>query len=441
MYALILLLAAALVGCSDPAPDAPAPTGGGGQGGGGSDTCDDLGATGDCRYQGLGGGCDGGEVCTVDLVEGCGDRRCCTLPLNCAPAIGGRPGGVRCDADDECAAGLCVRISGEGVCLRPCEATANEDSCPTGLQCATVALDDHRSVRTCIGADGGTFQPTRTVCRHDADCVEGRYCLVTGGEQLFFAGASGLCEPGARTPRAELLLCERDGPGDPPVVWDEYGTTGSRLCPESGICTDADVERDGPLDDCSIDRAAGAACRGHVCSIPCRADAECPTPFFCRRFEEDYYDSLDPDLELGFCLLASSALPEWPCWDELDCCVGGVTRSGSRCCDKEQGICTGPTYERTHCRLQFDQNGRWSSMCDVPLGLAANGAPCADHEACESKLCAPEGTCASPCSLAAGGPDTCAAIADGTQCCPTPIGEACVPACRSDCDTGPSCTR
>jgi len=441
-----LLFAAAA--CAAPSAEEPAPTpgGGGGGSGGAPASCVDLSGAGDCRYDGPGGGCVEDQVCSVAPGRSCGELACCTLPLACTmPAGGFRPGGFSCSEDDDCAGDLCVTVGGVGLCARACS-IAGGAGCPGGFACSVVSLDGARSVHACVGVDeGGAFEPEKSLCHHDRDCADGRYCQVQLGTRFYDGIAFGLCVPGARAQPGLSTACEAAGPlsiGEAPPGVSEpslgyRATLWSEACGESGLCHNACIDLDPEACNCRQPQDQ-AFCRGARCLPPCGVDTDCPSPFICGLVKRDEVSRLDPLLPVRVCTFPAFDSTNWGCFDETDCCRDGVQRHGGHCCNTNAGTgCLTPPPDRTHCRVEPGE-GRYLARCALPSGLQPPGGPCTAHADCESALCAPSGVCTSPCDPGAG--DRCGEILEGTQCCPLPVGDACIPACRSDCADGPGCT-
>ena len=424
--ALVVCLVAAA--CVQVEADEPEPSPGGGGGGG---ACEDLSSTDRCTAQ-VPGACPDGEVCTLARTSSCGAAPCCTLPLSCEPVAGVAPGGHRCEDDADCASGVCLPLADGGVCFRPCRPATAGSTCPEELGCVDVALSETKSVRACVGVEDGAPTAARSLCRKDRDCAAGRYCRVFGGGRFVEGGAYGVCVPGARGDEAGLL-CERDGPAAEPL---RVAADASELCPDGGLCHEACADLDVDLCNCGVQRSE-AACRGARCAKPCGSDAECPDRFVCRSPDLFRMTGPDPELVFQLCLMPDAIRTEWGCFDETDCCQNGVQRSGRPCCQSgQEGACEPDTLsETTHCRFEPDGT-RFLTRCREPSGLAPLGGPCTAGDGCESGVCAPDGTCASPCVP---GSDRCEELLPGSACCPTSAGDLCVPACRLDCATGPTC--
>ncbi len=431
--ALLLLAACAEEAAAPPPCEGPS-CGGGGSGGG--DPCPDLSARGACDGAGPNGGCAEGEACTVRSRACAGGGTCCTLAPSCEPDEGPRPGGFRCERDDDCASGLCHTTGGVGICLRPCTVSSASDSCPEGFTCRLVPLEGQKTVRACVGGTEAAPDAARTLCRASDDCGPGRACRVQRGEDMDVGLAFGACEPTATEADAGTPCEGPEGP-DGPVPSEVYEASAS--CAEGGLCNYACETTKLAACACSGAELAAGRCSGARCTKPCRNDAECPSRNACRSFDTAYDRFEDPALAFQVCMLPLGVDVEWGCWDELDCCTGGLQRNGQPCCDVKNGSCVGAQAEVTHCRIEPGE-GRFMAYCRQPSGLAALGDPCAGHAGCESGLCAPDGAgggrCASPCDLAL---DHCETIQPGTACCPVPLGELCVPGCSASCPAEPAC--
>ena len=327
---LLLLLAAACAEAVTPPPDEGGA--GGADGSGGSGACVDLTAASPCDFQGRDNGCTELEACGV-VARSCPGGGCCTLGYVCRPAGSGRAGGFACASDDECDSGLCVPIGGAGVCLRACSAETGQRSCPTGFTCATVALDGATTVRTCVGEGADGFDPLRTLCKGDDDCLAERRCTVVGGERFYEGGATAQCLP-STGPTDVGLPCplpEVRPPGLRPSVYSSGCVTG--LC-ENSCSINADVCF------CTEFEPYPQDCVGELrCTAPCRYDSDCPARFVCGEVEDILNLPIAPDLRLKFCRLQPGDVPEAPCYDELDCCKEGRQPDGGPCCQTQDGVC------------------------------------------------------------------------------------------------------
>lgn len=432
----LLLLVACATEASEPTPSEP----GGAGGAGGAPGCAELGTSGSCRREGPSSGCASDEACALTPAASCGEASCCTLPFACSPARGLRPGGFRCEDDGDCESGSCLFVAGGSFCLRAC---TTEGGCLPGFTCALHTLDQTRSFRACVGEDErGALDGRRVLCLADGDCPDGRYCQVQAGSAFYDGAAFGLCVEGTRSQRGLTVTCEAAGPlslgegGEGPAL-PARSTGWSDACTESGLCHAACVELDPEACNCRQPQDV-EFCRGARCVPPCRIDDDCPSPMRCIAGREQEFTAVDPDLRLKFCGFPVFVDSGWGCFDETDCCRGGRQRHGGECCNHDaDGICTGAIPDRTHCRVT-PEVGRYTSRCELPTGRGEPGAPCTAHAACESELCAPEGRCTSPCDPGPG--DRCDELLPGTQCCPTPVADACIPSCRADCAGGPTCT-
>jgi len=442
MLAMLLCCACA------PAAEEGGGAGGGGPGGagggGGTPGCVDLSAEGSCRADTEEGGCSATEVCTISS-QPCGDEACCTAPYRCAPRpLTGRPGGYSCVEDDDCVSGVCLASGGVGVCLRACQPAAGVATrCPPTTACRLVPLADGATVYSCIGVtEAGELDAAATFCLSDEECLSGRTCQALNAEQYLQGLSVAICRP------AELAVqvgisCSGGAPVDEPFTF--HGTNLSPRCGGGAICYD---RCEGMADVCLCDDAEYAAdgcARDLRCSRPCRRDTDCPSPYVCSEPDDFYRIPTNfPDLLYGFCRLSPSLVPETVCLDELDCCKDGLQRDGRPCCDAQndgQGglVCAGVRFETTVCRLAFDgAPGKWNGRCAVPGGGLALGDPCETHEACESRLCAPDGAggarCSSVCDPLL---DACGQLLPGTSCgaieVPAPDGApVCVRACVAE---------
>lgn len=434
-----LALLVALAGC-------PAEGGGGGAGGsgasggggsGGAPGCADLASSSPCRWEGEGNGCSVDETCAPAPGATCGDASCCTVGTSCRPRpLGAKPGGFACDDDASCASGLCVRLSGQGLCLRACDPSIGPGLCPDGQSCAVVPLDGQRSVRTCVGGEEGAFDVGRAFCATDRDCAQERYCHVEQGAALPIGEAYGLCRVGARSGLEAGRLCEGEGTGEF-ATFGPYATGWSAGCPESGLCHLACGGAGTELCAC-IAAVDDGFCRAARCTQPCSRPEDCPSPLTCKgsEFSDPDLPHPHPDLEFKYCQLPDFNGADWGCWDETDCCKGGLQRGGAPCCTIREGLCQSDAPEVTYCRVTVT-GARYGSRCSLPEGLALLGAACTEGAACESGLCV-DGVCTSPCDT--GRADRCAEITPGTQCCGARVGEACVRACRASCEAADACT-
>lgn len=430
---VLLLLAACAQEASPEAP--PTDAGGGGDtGAGGAPTCPELSTTGDCRYLGTGGGCDPGERCTV-RSRSCPDGGCCTLPYDCAARRpGAAPGGFACVEDDDCETGICVQLSSGGQCLRVCTELPDGSSCPAGLVCRVVELAPGVTAKSCVGEEEGRVNAAASGCNDDTDCLQGRRCRVENGAGLRLAKAAGVCRTDASDAQVGQLC-------DPTISIVNHPAEGvealSDRCEGRGLCTEVCSDSDIPACRCDGDDAGLEACVAVRCSKPCRTNDDCPSRTLCRSyFPNDGVEDVDAPFHL--CLAPDVENDaEWVCWDETDCCAGGVTRSGGPCCDIRVGLCPSFVHETTHCRFEPRGGGKWLSTCRDATTLGPPGAACTADADCESALCAPTGFCSSPCEP--GVVDRCDAFLPGTQCCPMQVGDACVPSCQVACPATPAC--
>lgn len=430
----ILALLAALAACADGSTEpAPAPPDDGG--GGGAPGCVDHAAASPCSFQGRGNGCTEQEVCGV-AQRACPGGGCCTLGYGCRPAGAARAGGFACLEDADCDAGLCVPLGGAGVCLRACSAESGERGCPTGLTCATVALDATTTVRTCVGEGEGGFDPLRTLCKGDSDCPEARRCTVVDGARFYEGGATAQCLP-STGPTDVGLPCPLPDERPPELPRPSVLSAGCA----TGIC-EGSCSINADVCSCTTNDAFPQDCTGELrCTAPCRYDSDCPARFVCGEVEDVLQLPIAPDLRLKFCRLQPGDVPESPCYDELDCCKEGKQPDGGPCCQTQDGICMNEVTPTSHCAVRPWPQGRWVASCAPSLALAPPGGPCADAASCATGICH-EGRCAAPCDP---GHDRCGTIAPGTGCCGTEVSlvdgaAACVPLCRADCGAAPGCT-
>lgn len=419
---LALLLALALAACApttDPEAAASGPADGGGAGGGGG--CPDLSEAGDCRADTKEGGCAADEVCSV-APDPCGEgEACCTAAYACRRRSTGRPGGFSCSTADDCASGVCLSTGGVGVCLRACRPDGGAATgCPGDARCSLVPLDGRVTVWSCVGAtQEGVQDAAATSCLSDDDCATGRSCQATHGEAYVTGGSFAVCRP------VELETPIGRPCNEGAVEFEGMGPHGVLLSPACGtgaICYDL---CEGMADVCLCDEAEYAAdgCRRALrCTQPCRIDADCESPFVCSE-PDDFFriPTAFPDLLYGFCRLSPGMVPETVCFDESDCCKGGLQADGRPCCYGYTGgspFCATDPVETTSCQLRFEgAPGKWNGRCTVPAGGLALGDPCTTHDACDSRLCAPDGAgggrCSSVCDR---GLDGCPSILPGSTC-------------------------
>lgn len=442
-----ILLALALAACSTPAAEEPAPCTGdgcdggqGGSGGGAGEECPDLAATSPCGFDGPDDACRD-EVCALATTTCPNGGRCCTLPQVCAPPVGSRPGGVRCQDDGECASGLCVEVSGVRSCQRTCQRVGAEDSCPDGQHCETLALPGGAVASTCVG--GATIDardPQATVCLRPSHCEEGRDCRIVNPDAVVDGRAFALCLPAA--PVDDLF---EPCPPPPGTFPPEHGEQQSALCPMGGLCWDGCRGTDSYACYCSQAQIDDGSCRGFRCTAVCGSDADCPDRTQCQSFNNRAVPFSDVRQAFSICRFPVGNPLDTGCWDELDCCKGGLRSNGTSCCEKVNDICVNPLdpAEETHCRL-FPSGGRYLTQCALPEGRLPLGAACATDDACVSGLCVDDGAggrvCSSPCDVRF---DRCADVQAGTACCPTVVtsedGPHCVPACRFGCESPAAC--
>lgn len=433
---LAALLVLATAGCVETSGGEGAGGGGGAGGAGGAGGgCVDRSASGECRESGADDPCGVGRLCSVQQ-RSCSFDRCCTLPFACIDALASlAPGGTRCEDDGACASGVCVPLEDGGLCLHPC---SSDSSCPPGLGCRVVPLAEGVTVRSCVGVEEERPSARAGRCADDRDCPDGRVCRIVDGERLYEGLAGGVCAAPTGDARVGAACDPTLLRADAPVVPESL----SGLCEDRGACIEACPESNVPSCLCKDEPPLPGLCRELRCTRPCVADADCPSPFACRAYIIDA-DSRLGTADFSFCQAPNDEQStEWFCWDEQDCCIGGLTRLGGECCRTARGGCREPPLDRTHCALVTLPGGRWTSRCEVPTDAAgltrrAPGEACATDAECTSRLCV-EQQCSSPCD--ANGVDRCGEILAGTQCCPTRIGEACVPVCRTDCATAEACT-
>lgn len=433
LVALAGLLGACAAESSAGAPDAG---GGGGGGSGGAPGCVDLSISSACRWEGEGNGCSANETCTLSSASTCGEASCCTLGTECRPIVfGASPAGFACAQDGDCQGGVCVELSTVGICLRPCDTTVSLGECPEGQFCAIVQLDAQRSVHTCVGGEEGRFDLERVFCGSDTDCVEGRYCLVAHGAGLPVGEAYGLCVPGERAGEAGRL-CEGEATRELSSL-GELATAWSDGCAETGLCHEVCSGQGARVCTCEPGSPEGF-CRAARCTHPCSSERDCPSPLVCRgsAFSAPGLPHPHPELEFGYCQFPDFNGTDWGCWDQTDCCSGGFQRDGAPCCAQLIENCGVAPPTDTVCRVTI-AGARYTSRCAIPTGLAAIGAGCAAHEACESGLCV-DGACTSPCDT--GRADRCGELVPGASCCGVRVADACVRACRLDCDGLDACT-
>ncbi len=436
--AALLVLLGALAGC--PAEGGAKDEGGGGGapgggGSGGAPGCVDLAAGAPCRWEGAGNGCAADETCSVTDGATCGEASCCTIGTACrARVFGAGPAGFACEGDGDCQGGLCVGLSGQGICLRPCDPAQQLGLCPAGQSCAVVQLDARRSVRTCVGGEEGAFDAARVFCASDRDCPDGRYCLVQNGAGLPRGETYALCVPGVRGDEAGRL-CEGEETRALATI-GESATGWSDGCAGTGLCHTVCSGQGAGVCYCGAAVEEGH-CRAARCTQPCTKPQDCPSPLVCKgsAYTDPKYPHAHEELEFGYCQFPDFNGPDWGCWDETDCCKGGVQRDGAPCCSERLDRCVEAPLDVTVCRVAID-GARYTSRCSLPAGLAAIGAVCGDGAACESGLCV-DGVCTSPCDT--GRADRCAEIVPGSTCCGARVGEACVRACRTTCDGSDAC--
>lgn len=434
--------------CAEPVAEAPPSSpGSGGEGGGGSDTCVDhaSGSGCDAEDEGQPGGCPYGEVCAVTARACLGGERCCSLPRSCVAQQGERPGGARCEQDADCVTGLCLSPRfGTNVCLRSCDPD-DGTGCPAGMHCTLIELSPGATTPTCLGGTEAAPELDRTVCRSDADCVEGRRCRMQVAPGGFGAAVPiGVCElreAGLAPDAGKLCGLPSEGlPARP------YGTPASSAdCEEYGLCATQCRANDASVCECGDELQSGA-CLTNRCVVPCRIDADCPPREICGSFVYGADDFERSEHRFRVCQLPIEASPEWGCRDEQDCCKGGLQRDGRACCARieDDGTCRYGAAETTVCTLAEypPASGRAVSLCRVAVeGRALVGAPCAAAVDCASGLCVADGAggkvCSSPCEAAH---DRCDALLAGSRCCPTPAaGGLCLDTCRFDCGDTAAC--
>jgi hypothetical protein len=430
--ALALLVPLLLLGCAaPPAEEAAQEPGGGGAGGGGETACVDHAAA----------GCGAMEECAWDESCGTSERtcpagdRCCSLRLSCAPHRGDAPGGAPCVEDGDCGTGLCLDLrAGVKLCLRACDPTTG-NGCVEGQHCALVELGGGATTTTCMGGTPAEPELPRWICRHDGECVDGRICRMHRATDLTGTLAIGTCEPRPEgiTPdagRTCAALPEGFDPTDETQAW-----TFSAQCEERGLC----------LPSCNVEVAAACRCQAPAlragtceafrCALPCARTADCPARQTCQATEWTPEGRGDEALEIvKVCQLPRSESEAWGCWDELDCCHGGLQKDGRACC-VDATLCVEQPLIDSHCSIKDDSlaTGRALTGClrEDPTKVQL-GARCGADADCQSGVCVPDGfgekLCSSPCEAAR---DHCARIVPGTSCLPSSLENGlCLDACR-----------
>ncbi len=442
----VALLALVLLACEGPAAEpceGPACEAGAPGGGGGAPACADHAAASACRDDDFDDPC-GAQVCAL-ATRSCPDgERCCVLGLSCEDAVGPAAGGTLCSSDEECASGLCLEISGVKSCFRPCSEAGASGGCPTGQHCEAVGLFGGATTRSCVGGTAEARDPEATICTRPRDCTEGRDCRIVNGASILDGVAIALCLPPA--PADWFDACAPD-----PALGISAGFHGelaSEACPSGGLCFDACRGEDSYGCYCADAQLGEGTCRAFRCTGVCSRDDDCPDRSTCQGLVGTLFDFQEPMLTFSVCRLPRGEPLDWSCWDELDCCAGGVRETGAPCCRTEfhGEACVDPpvAVEVTHCRF-VPGEARYLTRCAPPAGLLEPGARCDGHEACESGLCADDGAagrvCVTACDVRF---DRCPDIVAGTSCCPTQVEAAgvahCVPTCRTSCESPAACT-
>ncbi len=328
--------------------------------------------------------------------------------------------GVACDLGL-----MCVNVGANSMCLKACNLYTN--TCEGGQICIKLTFQDSPALVFEEGAPVGVcYQPVQglrgygEVCNNN--CQPNLACTPDGATQstckAYCDPQNPLCAPG--------LLCH-EFPGD----WNGhtyglcYGDTGfADPCAHDGDCRGglACVPRDDPMDFAGLSNACAFA-RGDAPSMaPCTTDAECQSGA-CRN---------DPTAggPAGFCFGA--------CTEDAHCSASGrqgycdgdfpfttqyVTAPGApvRGCRPScaapagcaaYGTGTGDGYT---CRpLLVAAEDRFKQTCQVHLGEALVGEPCAADGECQEGYClqkdgrgvARQGVCAQPCATGTDCPST-----------------------------------
>lgn len=245
-----------------------------------------------------------------------------------APTPGTKQLGEACDADGECASGLCFRVAGFKGCTVPC--TSNQQCQDlAGLLCVPVRPGVTGCVpqidppaETCASHDDCAFP---FACRDDTHWCDLPQCTVDGdcqpGERCELA--SRRCEP---TQCSDTVQCKNPG----------------EFCVD-GACGP-------PLCDSDADCDAGSFC--HAVQRTCQPTKPCDDEGKCSYYNEACVDgACVPNLCWQPCAGAGDVCDPATgqcgsaCGSTADCGVGQACLNGTACVDNEPplAVATGPT--------------------------------------------------------------------------------------------------
>jgi hypothetical protein len=382
---------------TDPRDAGPADDGGDGgpTDGGDGGTCsgcddgdpctDDLCPEGDCLHVPM--MCDDGDPCTDDAcdpVRGacrpqarpdgseCPDGQCCagvcTATASDVSHCGGC--GVRCDVNEDCAAGRCECLPGFADCDEQAATGCEADTGRDPLHCGGCDRPCTGGTPACLGGSCGACAgagdcPAALPCEQPPRCVSDRceYDLRAG-----FCRIAGVCYTGgASHPTNPCLLCDPttrtdDWTGDAGSACDDglYCTVGT-TCNAAGACSGGAARscNDGlsctsdscsqAVDSCAATINPGSCAIGGVCyasgARPANPCLVCQPATDPTRFTDDLGASCDDGL---FCRVGSTCMAGGTCAggtmrvcdDGLSCTTDGCDEAGDRCTTMLQpGFC------------------------------------------------------------------------------------------------------
>ena len=240
------------------------------------------------------------------------------IPPDVPAGIDAEPGslelGEECNADDQCASGLCFAVAGMSGCTLTCELTA--DCQAFGLLCVAI----REGVRACVppppSADascaGHSDCAYPLVCREDTAWCALPECTWDGD-----CGPDEECEPGTR--RCQPLACVSTHDCEHPLEVCSGGTCGEPECTENSECL------------------AGQFC--HPTQLQCQDAPPCNDEGGCNMYNQVCVD--------GMCVPDLCAAPCSHVGEECDPATGECGKScgdhgdcpPGRACGSSSGLC------------------------------------------------------------------------------------------------------
>ncbi len=331
-----------------------------------------------CQAAG-GAACSGPDDCQAD-------QTCLPEPalpgedpdLTCHPVVGAAGPAAPCEADDDCASGLCLN---DGTCFAPC---LDRSDCPEGQRCWPVNFYmgpgfDPRDASDDTYQDVPTCRIPPQPCHTTADC-QGQGVVCRAWWDPDEREVTMVCLPGEQGGAREGAACREDadcvtGTCTPDGICLQ-GCQGNEACGQARICDDVEVslgEHVGAVRACALDPGTGAACTTHA---GCEVEGE-----FCHP-EATEAGTLDLRCRPG-----GEAAPGEPCQSHLDC--------QSRFC-LPRGFCFGACEDESTCTgdqicqvqplwIRGIEGGGEAATCLTPE------LPCVSDSDCpmEGTLCIP----------------------------------------------------